>query len=67
MKIVLAKVTVNEKTYFRFEVLTVVTTKITVFWDLTLYNLVDDHQYLGGTCCLHLHSYLLKMPGIRFL
>lgn len=47
MKIVLTKVTVNEKTYFRFEVLTVVTIKITAFLDLTLYNLVDDHQYLG--------------------
>jgi hypothetical protein len=52
MKIVLANLTVNEKTYFRFETLTGVTIKITVFWDVTLYNLVHDHKYFGGTSSL---------------
>jgi hypothetical protein len=30
--------------------------KDTVFWAVTMGNLVDVYQRFGGTCCLHLHG-----------
>lgn len=35
-----------------FEVLTVVTKKITVFYTVMLCSLVNTYQYLGVNCCL---------------
>jgi hypothetical protein len=35
--------------YSRFEVLTTVTMKITVFWDVTSYSLVDLSTFLRNT------------------
>jgi hypothetical protein len=37
----------------RFEFLATVTSKITVFWDLTPCSLVDVYQNFAGTCCNH--------------
>jgi hypothetical protein len=37
----------------RFEVLTAVTVKIAVFWNVTHCSLVSYYQRFGGTCCLH--------------
>jgi len=30
--------------------------QITVFWDLTLYNLVDRYKVFESTCCLQLQG-----------
>jgi hypothetical protein len=40
----------------KFEDMTVVTVKITVFWVVTLCILVDMYQHFEGNCCLHLHG-----------
>jgi hypothetical protein len=40
----------------RFEVLTAVTVKITVFWYVTTSGLVDHYQSFEETCCLHLQG-----------
>jgi hypothetical protein len=37
----------------RFQVLTVMSMKMTVFWDVTPYSLVDIDRRFRGTCCLH--------------
>jgi hypothetical protein len=39
----------------RFDVLTAVTMKISVFWDIML---VDIYHYFRGTCCLHFQDTL---------
>ena len=39
-----------------FEVLTVVTKKITVFQTVMLCSLINTYQHLGGNCCLHLQD-----------
>lgn len=31
-----------------------------VFWDVTLYSVVDRCQYFGGTYCTHLQCHLLQ-------
>lgn len=36
-----------------FEVLTIMSTMIVVFWDLMVCSLVDRYQYFGGTNNLH--------------
>jgi hypothetical protein len=36
----------------------VVTVKITVFWDVTSWSLVDRYQCFRGICCFHLQSAL---------
>jgi hypothetical protein len=38
------------------EVITVVTMKITVLWDVTLGDLIDIHVCFGGMCYLHLRT-----------
>jgi hypothetical protein len=35
----------------KFELLTAVNIKITVFWDLMLSKTVDTYEYFGETCC----------------
>jgi hypothetical protein len=40
----------------KFEDITVVTMKITVFFDVTLCSLVDMYQHFEGDCCLRLHG-----------
>jgi hypothetical protein len=47
------------------EVLTLVTVKITIFWDVTLYSLVDRYQCFEGTFCFHFHGRI--DGGNRFL
>jgi hypothetical protein len=42
--------------FVKFEVLTSVTVKITIFWDVTPCNLKDHRQYFGGTSCLDLEG-----------
>jgi hypothetical protein len=37
-----------------FGVITAVTMTITVFWHVMPCNLVDRHQCIGESCCLHL-------------
>jgi hypothetical protein len=39
-----------------FEVLTAMSLKITVLWDVTLYSLIDRYRRFGGKCCLRLHG-----------
>jgi hypothetical protein len=50
--------------YERYEVLTVITMKTSVFWDMTPCSLVDRHHNLRGNCCLNLQGGLLSS---RFL
>jgi hypothetical protein len=38
----------------RSEVLTASNLKVTMFWDVTLYSLVESYQHFRGTCCFHL-------------
>jgi hypothetical protein len=38
--------------FMRSEVLTVLSTEIVVFSDVTPYNMVDKYRRLGGTCLL---------------
>jgi hypothetical protein len=38
----------------RSEVLTAGNLKITIFWEMTLCNLVESYQLFIGTCCFHL-------------
>jgi hypothetical protein len=40
----------------RFEDLMVVTVKITAFWDVPPYSLVDICECFGTTCCLCFHG-----------
>jgi hypothetical protein len=39
-----------------FEVLTVVSTKMDVFWVVPLCSLVEVYQHFRGPCCLHHHG-----------
>jgi hypothetical protein len=39
----------------RFEVLTVVSIKSTVFWNVVPCSLVEVYKLIGGTYCVHLH------------
>jgi hypothetical protein len=41
----------------KMEVVTVVTMKIAVFWDVTPCNSIDGYQCSVGTCCLHLQGH----------
>jgi hypothetical protein len=40
--------------FFEFEVLTLVTVKNTVFWDLALCSLIEVYCHVGGQSYLHL-------------
>jgi hypothetical protein len=44
------------KQNMRFEVLTAVTMKFTVFWDVTPYNLVKIYRRFEGTSSFHLQG-----------
>lgn len=48
--------------HVRFEVLTAVKMKITVFWDKAPCSLADKNQYCGGTCLLHLQGWRQQVP-----
>jgi hypothetical protein len=39
--------------YVRFQALMVATMKMTVFWDVVLYSLIETGQCLRGAYCLH--------------
>jgi hypothetical protein len=39
-----------------FEVVMVMTNKITGFRDVTLFSLIDKYGYAGGMCSLRLHG-----------
>lgn len=45
-----------KKHYLMFEVLTMLTKKMTVFQTVMLCSLVNTDQHLGGHCCLHLQD-----------
>jgi hypothetical protein len=47
---------ISRECLLRFEVLTAVNMKITVFWDVIPCRLVNIYKYFGGTCCLHLQE-----------
>jgi hypothetical protein len=50
----------------RFEVLMVLTLKITVLWDGIPCSLMECYQHFGETCCLRVeeYPYTLKMEDI---
>jgi hypothetical protein len=37
----------------RFQVLTAMSMKVTVFWDVAPCSLVEVYQHFRGACCLH--------------
>jgi hypothetical protein len=41
------------KKFVGFKALTAVSTKMAVFWVVTLCSLVEVYQYFSGSCCLH--------------
>jgi hypothetical protein len=45
----------KSKKYPQLQVLTTITMKSTIFWDVMPYNSVDVHRRFGGTYCFHLH------------
>jgi hypothetical protein len=47
----------------RFQVVTTVSMKMTVFWDVVLCSLVDSDQCFGGASCLH-HQGALMMEAV---
>jgi hypothetical protein len=49
-----------------FGVLTAVTMKITVFWDVTPCSLVERYQCFGRTCCFHLKGGGVTRPSWRW-
>jgi len=42
--------------FVRYEVLTAVTLKVAVSWDMMLCSLVEVHQCFKVFCCLHIRS-----------
>jgi hypothetical protein len=44
-----------------------VTVKITVFWDVTLYSLVEVYQHFRGKYCLHLQGQRAKAESLCLL
>jgi hypothetical protein len=52
--------------FVRFEVLSAVTMKRTIFWDVTLCSPVDVHQRFGGTYCLHLQGQKVSTARSRW-
>lgn len=40
-----------EEKHVRFEILMVLTLKVTVFWVVIAFSLVDCYQHFGGNCC----------------
>jgi hypothetical protein len=49
----------------RFEVLTVVAIKNTVFWNVMPCSLVEVYQLISGTYCLHLQGRRVSHAGNR--
>jgi hypothetical protein len=49
----------------RFEVLTDVAIKITVFWDVTLCSPIEVYRRFGGKYCPYHHSSALKIETAR--
>jgi hypothetical protein len=48
-----------------FQVLTVVSMKITVFWDVAPCSLVEVYRYFRGACCLHHQGALIMEAAIK--
>jgi hypothetical protein len=61
------------KCYARFEVITAVSTKVTVARYVTIWTQVEIYRNFGQTCCVHLHCqtssfhYLLHAPVVTSL
>jgi hypothetical protein len=47
-----------------FEVLTVVSMKMAVFWVIVPCSLVEVYQCFRGPCCLHYQSHLLNISTV---
>jgi hypothetical protein len=56
---------VNRTYFLGFEIITEVTMKCTVFWDMTLCSLVDIYRRFGGPYCLCLQVRRLSRVGIQ--
>jgi hypothetical protein len=56
LTIVTADKTSTARKYVRFEVLTAVVMKISIFWDITSTSPFKVNRYFGGTCRLHLQG-----------
>jgi hypothetical protein len=54
---------VNMLHYMRFDVFTAVKIQVNVFWVVTPYSDVVEHQCFGGPCCLHLQGEMTSSPS----
>jgi hypothetical protein len=51
------------KDWMRFEVLTVASMKIAVFW-VVLYSLAEVCQHFRGVCCLHIIALMMDAVSV---